>query len=294
MLVSRRSRSLLWAVLLLAPAGCQRPAPPAPAPAETLKTFEGRGVLLEASPDGRRARIAHEKIPGYMEAMTMEFAVRDPEGLGRSKPGTILAFRVCITDREGWIDHVRPVGETALPAAAQMASRPRRDQIDLPHCRLVDQFGKPYAFGEERGTVIALSFIFTRCPYPEFCPRLSRAFSAVQDELSRSNPDEPWRLLSVTIDPAYDTPSRLAEYAAQYQADPRHWLFLTGDPAEVQKLASAAGLSIAENGALPEHTLRTLLVNQAGRVVKTWDGNEWSPQELAGEMRRVLAPPPKP
>jgi protein SCO1/2 len=155
----------------------------------------------------------------------------------------------------------------------------------LPDLALVAESGHAFRLGDAlRGKTTALTFLFTRCPLPDYCPRLASHFAAVQRELAARAPDAAWQLLSVTIDPAYDTPERLAAYAAQHGADATRWTFATGEVAALSELAACFGLTVSGEGAALSHNLRTAIVDADGRVQKVFPGNAWSPAELAAAL----------
>jgi protein SCO1/2 len=139
---------------------------------------------------------------------------------------------------------------------------------------------------------VGITFIFTRCPLPDFCPRMTTHFAEVRKELASALPAEKWRLLSVSIDPAYDTPGRLHDYAGRYGPERDGWIFATGAEDSIRALTSAAGLSVGGEAPMLNHNLRTLVLEPSGKVARVFPGNEWTPAELTAEIRRALATPP--
>jgi protein SCO1/2 len=265
--------------------------------APQITTYEAHGVLRNASKDRRKAVIAHEAIPGYMEPMTMEFEVRDsslPEGL---EPGDQVAFRLSITETNGWIDHVRKIGRS--PNSASPEQTPARSVVatlpvgaPLPDCALVDQRGQTFRLGDFKGQALAFTFIFTRCPLPNFCPLMNRNLAAAQRELSAAGASANWHLLSISFDPEYDTPERLAEYARPNGVDSGHWTFATGAPEDLRELGRVFGLEVVSNGAQIDHTLRTVVVDATGHVQRIFVGNGWKVAELIDEMQRAMTVKP--
>lgn len=255
---------------------------------EGVTTYEVRGVLHEKDAAGRKAVIAHETIAGYMEAMTMEFAVRDPAELAAVAPGDEIGFRLSVTASESWIDRVRPTGKKS-PVTRRAAADVFAPRTAPPDVKLIAADGKAIALADFRGRAVAITFIFTRCPLPDFCPRMSGHFAEAQRLLAAG---DKWHLLSITIDPEYDTPERLAAYAQRYEADPARWTFATGEPAEIARLSEFFGVKIAQPGELPDHNLRTAVIDPAGRVRKVFVGNEWNPGELVEELKRAIAAEP--
>jgi len=259
---------------------------------EATSTYQGRGLLREVSADGRKAVIEHDAITGYMEAMTMEFDVADAESMEALQTGDVIAFRVCVTDTRSWVDQVRKIGHAKTKADLDAPADSIQIGAMLPDCTLVDTNGKTFHLSDFKGSVLAFTFIFTRCPLPDFCPMMNRNFAAVQRELSADNTNNNWQLLSITFDPEYDTPARLSDYARSYGGENRHWKFATGRTDDIRKLVSLFDLSVVRNGGQIEHTLRTVVVDAADRVRKVFVGNEWKTAELIDEMRSAMAAQP--
>jgi protein SCO1/2 len=147
---------------------------------------------------------------------------------------------------------------------------------------LVDQDGAPLPLSDLRGTAVALTFIFTRCPLPDYCPRMSHHFAELEKRLAA----EPalhaaTNLLSVSFDTEHDTPEVLTAYARRYAEPPfRHWRFATGDPDEVRRLADFSGLDYQKDGESFVHNLRTVVIDPQGRVAEVLRGNDWQPEDL--------------
>jgi protein SCO1/2 len=168
----------------------------------------------------------------------------------------------------------------AEPPAAQLLAGDR-----LPDPQFVDAHGKPWRWSDFRGKPVAFTFIFTRCPMPDFCIRMTRHFREADLALQKAPIAGGWQLVSLTIDPAYDKPEVLAAYAAAQQAGATHWTFATGEAAEIAKLAGPLGAGRV--GEMPTHNLRTVVVGPDGRIRRIFPGNEWKPEELVEEMRRA-------
>lgn len=296
-IMRRLASSLCLTALMSMLANCDRSPSArnvgAPAPEKAIH-FQVRGILHRFTPDRRRAVIAHDEIAGYMKAMTMEFDLGDPGEASDLQPGDILTFRLSVTDTKSWIDQIRKTGRTELPAsraATEAAGSPASIRT-LPDTALIDQRGQRFNLNDLRGRAIAITFMFTRCPLPNFCPLMSRNFEIVQRQLAAAAPAERWRLLSITIDPEHDTPDILAKYAANYAANPQQWLFATGAEADIRQLGSVFGLEFASGGGQINHNLRTVVVDPAGGIQRVFDGNDWQPAELVTEMRRVITNAP--
>lgn len=265
--------------------------------------LSGRVVSVEAGVS--RVNVAHEDIPGFMPAMTMAFAVRPPDLLGELRPGDSIRATLVVTDTESWLEALQVVGheDPPLPPAAGTASDgeapggepPLREPHagdTVPDVALVNQDERRIRIGDFRGRALAITFIFTRCPLPEFCPRMSGHFA----EAARTLASEPGlrsrtHLLSVSFDPAYDTPAVLLEYGARWAPSGfAHWDFAGGEEAEVRRLARALGLFYErddEGGFV--HNLRTVVVDPEGRVSRVFTGNEWRADELVAALRAAAS-----
>jgi protein SCO1/2 len=265
-------------------AACDPTPPRAPVATEQTATYEVRGVVGKIDAERRSAVIAHEEIPGYMDAMAMEFSAPDAKDFAALEPGAAVSFRLSVTDRRSWIDRVQKIAAATVNAPEMPAPAGLAIGAKIPDQTLLAQDGRQFRLSDLKGRALAITFIFTRCPLPDYCPRMNEQFAIAQRALAGAS----CHLLSVTIDPAYDTPERLAAYAARFQADSTRWTFATGEADEIAKLANAFGLQTMREGAELNHTLRTVVVDPAGRVQTIFPGNEWKPEELIGAMRRAM------
>jgi protein SCO1/2 len=269
--------------------------------AQKVRSYQVRGVVREIRPDRRSALIRHEAIPGYMAAMTMPFEVRDPQVLAEVGPGDAVSFRLHVTETDGWIDELKVVerGEPEDPKPKIDPIRPVREVDELhvgdvmPDYRFVTERRRPITLSQYRGQALGFTFIYTRCPYPTFCPRQSRQFADASRALAaRPGGATNWHLLSISFDPGYDTPSVLRRYSRPYEPDPERWNFVTGDITDIDAITEQFGLMFARDGEGFSHNVRTVVVNAAGRIQRIFVGNEWTVDEFVAEMVRAAQPPP--
>jgi protein SCO1/2 len=189
----------------------------------------------------------------------------------------------------------RPAGEARDAAIARPADKAttrtgvrRLKKGDaLPEFALTNDAGRPFTSADLRGHVTVVTFMFTRCPVPEFCPLMAKRFQQLQRNLEAEPSLRHVRLLGITLDPAFDRPEVLHAYAAAMGADPARWQFLTGTPEEVARLTSAFSIHVERNGALLDHTLATALIDADGRITDFWRGNGWTTAEVTDALRRV-------
>lgn len=258
------------------------------------RRYELRGQVLSVRPERREIVIRHEEIPGFMPAMTMPFPVKDEALLEGRMPGDRVEATLVVTDENAWIERLAKVGFAPLPADEAEAAEPGAlaPGTVVPDAAFVDQDGKARHLADWRGHALALTFIFTRCPLPEFCPAVDRSFAKLQavvkaDELLRSKA----RLLTVSFDPEHDTPAVLRRHATRLGADPLLWLYVTGEVTTVDAFGRSFGLSVDRSTEAEglTHNLRTAVVDPQGRLSRIWRGSDWAPEEVAGELRKVLA-----
>jgi protein SCO1/2 len=232
-----------------------------------------------------------------MAGMTMPFKVKDPVEVSGLQPGDRITFRLSVTETDAWIDEIKKTGERATISKSPSTGPTNVAQelepgSPLPDCVLTNQSGQPFHPGEFKGSALAFTFFYTRCPLPTFCPLMNRNLAAVQEALQSNVTRTNWQLLSISFDPEFDTPAHLADFARLYQSDPRHWNFATSGPEEIHQLGGGFGLRFwHENGAI-YHNLRTVVVDASGRVQKIFTDNEWPPGELIAEMKKAMAAKP--
>ena len=254
-----------------------------------VRTFRGRGVIEKVEVEKGEVVVRHEAIAGYMDAMTMPFHVGDAMALRKLRAGDAITFRLNVGAHEGWIDEIK-VGQSAVSPPAAASTVPDLTPIQpgqpFPSASLMDERGKSLDLSSYRGQALAITFIFTRCPYPTFCPLMTENFGAVQKALaSDAAGPKNWQLLSITLDPEHDTPAALLNYAALHKADPAHWRFATGKLRDITTLALRCGLSFwDENGGI-QHNLRTIVIDAKGIVRQVFTDNAWKPEELASALQ---------
>lgn len=297
-------REVPWLVLLAVLAvSCQRSDDAGPSagsaanPGTNRQVFQVKGVVQAVRPARKEVEIRHEAVPGYMPAMTMPFDVRDTNELAGLEPGQPVSFRLIVTDTEGWIDQIRKL---APPTNAPPTTGPFRLVRDveplqpgdaLPEYHFINQLGQPISTKQFTGQVLAITFLFTRCPYPNFCPRMANNFEAAQQKLlALANGPTNWQLLTISFDPEFDKPAVLKAYADAHHYKPGHSTFATGELIDITAIAEQFGLAFwhDETGGI-SHNLRTVVIDAAGRVRKVFEGNNWTSDELVQEMVKGAA-----
>jgi protein SCO1/2 len=279
--------------LALALPACHRSDPPD----RSVRHYEVRGIVRGFAPDRSTIHVEHEAIPGLMPSMTMPFSVKDQRDIAEVKIGNGISFRMTITDKDLFIDQIKeiPASEVhvAEPAPIRSASpavsaRLREGDI-IPPFTLTNQDGARVTLDTFRGQPFVLTFIFTRCPVPKFCPLISHNFSELQEAIKAdAGAAGKTRLLSITLDPKFDTPEILKSYAQEQKADPQIWTFATGEPPEIEKLTQSFAVFVQPEAGTISHGLATALIDPEGHVVSIWRGNAWKPSEVIDDLRRQV------
>jgi len=234
--------------------------------------------------------VSHEPVAGFMDAMVMPFELRDPSEMTELVAGDRIAFR--ITSRKGQtrIDRLRLL--SAVPpgggAGVDGSTAAVRVGEAVPDFSLTSHHGGQVSLSSLRGKVVAIAFIYTRCPLPDYCPRMMTNFMAVKQRFAgRLNREVV--LLTVTFDPQYDTAETLRQYARRYSAEAEGWHFLTGTKTEVARVCEQFGVEFWPEEGLITHTLRTAVVDRDGRLAATLEGKDYSGKQLADLLENVLA-----
>lgn len=259
-----------------------------------------RGLVRVVRPAEGTLMIEHEDVPGYMPSMTMPFSVREPEDLEGVNAGDAIAFEFVVSGFESWIRAIRPIEASTLklpePREAPVPTNPQaprlREGDRMPSFELVDQRSRRIDRQTFEGKAVILTFIFTRCPVPDFCPLMASRFEELEKEIKKDpGRAEKVRLLSISFDPEHDTPEVLARYAAEHTRDGDFWRFATGSPEEVAKLTHAFSVYTQAEGGTINHGLCTALAGPDGTIRKLWRGNGWKPGEVLEELADCLDSP---
>ncbi|MEI7535413.1 MAG: copper-binding protein [Verrucomicrobiae bacterium] len=275
---------------LLLALGCKRETSAPPISAATNQTYTVRGVVQEIAPDFHHATIKHEKIPGYMASMTMDFSVKNTNELNHISAGDEIIFTLVVTADDDWIEKVQRTGQSAVPTPAP-TWRVVESELNvgdaLPDYSFTSENGQPVRFSDFRGGAVAFTFFFTSCPLPEFCPRMNKNFLEARKILTAdTNAPANWQLLSISFDSSFDTPEILAGYGKFYRGENTdRWLFAVADTNTLASLAPKVDLNFwRENGSI-SHNLRTVVLDGGGKIFKQFDGNDWTPEQLANAIR---------
>jgi len=264
-------------------------------PKADQRTFPMQGQIQSIDPAKKSAVIKHEDIKGFMPGMTMAFKA-GPDVLGGTRPGDLVTGTLVVGEVEVYLSKLAVTGHRALDEAAPLpadGSAIIQPGDSVRDAVLVDQDGQMRRFSGWRGHRLALTFVYTRCPLPQFCPLMNQHFRTVQAALARTPALADVRLLTMSLDPGYDTPQVLKPYALGAGADPARWTFLTAEPGAATDFMAQFGVINEPNPSNPAditHNLRTAIIGADGRLATVHTGNRWTPDELVADLTATPAP----
>jgi protein SCO1 len=261
--------------------GC-RQAPP---------TREYRVVGQILGVDRREARVTlrHEDIEGFMPAMTMPYRVKDPGLLDGRKAGELVEATLEVQGTDARITRLRVTGVAPVPTTAPVPTSLAPGDA-MPDATFVDQDERAVRLHDLRGRPLVISFLYTRCPLPDFCPAIESRLAALQQRIKNDPGLAGTGIVAVTIDPEYDTPAVLKAHAAERGADTAIWRFVTGPQADVDAFGRQFGVSVTRGSGSPneiEHNLRTVVVSREGRIVHIEAGAAWRVEDLVESLHRA-------
>jgi protein SCO1 len=274
--------------------------------------YDVAGLLLKVDPERRIMVVSCKEIPGYMEAMAMPFSVHDAKLLEGLEPGMIVEFSLIVDKDLSFAEniHVRPFESLELdpaearrfklmeksmagssPGTSNKNSTAATDVLHIgqivPDFVLTDQNRQRVSLSQFKDKVVAVTFIYTRCPLPNYCVRLSNNLGLLQRRF-KSRMGEDLILLTIMIDPVHDQPEGLANYAHTWKADGRTWRFLTGPLADIQQLCRKFDMDFYPDEALLVHSFHTVVIDRHGRLAANLEGNDFSAQQLGDLVETVM------
>jgi protein SCO1/2 len=282
---------LLLAVFVVVPVACKK----ASAPQDQAKRYHLVGKVISIDQQQSSVMIDGQEIPGFMAAMAMPYPVHDAKTLSSLGPGDEITADVVVTGDGAYLENIvvtkKGTGSTAQPPG--MSHQPQPGER-VPDFALVNQDGRKIALNSFQGKVLLVTFIYTRCPFPDFCPLVSKNFSQIYATL-RGNPalESKVRLLSASFDPEHDTPAVLKHYAATFSqttgGDPfDRWEFATVPAKELPKVADFFGLYYKSSADQIVHSMSTTVISPSGTVFKWYPDNDWKPADLIEDATQAL------
>jgi protein SCO1 len=259
------------------------------------RVFAAKGVVEELKPDDQTVVLKHEAISNYMNAMTMPFKVKTLKELAALRAGDEISFQLHVTETESWVDQFVRIGTVPLeenkpPVQQTPKAQAVRARNPLWDYKFTNELGQAVSLSDFRGQALAITFFYTRCPLPEYCPRLSKNFQEASQKLA-ALPRAPtnWHFISFSFDTEFDTPTMLKAYGESYQSDPAHWSFLTGPPDKIAELAQQSDVKYESAGGLINHNFRTLIIDAAGHLQMVFPTSGDLSDQIVTEILKAVA-----
>jgi protein SCO1/2 len=289
--VNNPTRRTFLIALILAGAflfsSCHR----SPAPAAKRYPFAGRVVSIDSQ--FQSALIDGDAIPGFMDAMAMPYKVKPDSTLNQLHPGDSVSAEVVVLQPKSddaapdyWLENVKVIAHVdPAPAAAATSLHMPAPGEDVPDFSFTNQAGKRISLKQYRGKVLLVTFIYTRCPFPDFCPRMSSNFAEIYKQLGTNPALANTHLLSISFDPDHDTPKVLHDYgfSVAHTHDPAlfsRWEFAAPTPADLPRIADFFALTVKPEGGLITHNLSTAVIGPDGKIAKWYHGSDWQVSDL--------------
>ncbi len=288
----------LFALLAFSPA-CNRgkSQPQSTAASSSAKRYALKGKVMSVDKNAGMANIDNEPIAGFMDPMVMPYSFKPPAQINQLQAGDSISADVVVDSGQYWLENVKVTGHSLPPADKPTSTlHIPAPGDDVPDFKLVNQSGKQISLHQYRGQTLLLTLIYTRCPFPDFCPRVSHEFSAI-DQQVRADPARYGKthLLSISFDPAHDTPKVLRAYgfSCAGSKDPAlftHWEFSAIPQAELPAFADYFALTYKEEGGLITHSLSTAVISPDGKIFKWYHGADWQASDLLQDIAAAAHP----
>ena len=282
----------MFSVCLVLAGACDK------AKAPDRRSFTLQGQVQSLDHPRKLVVVKHEEIKGFMPAMTMPYEVQDAKALDGLAPGDLINATLVVVSNGAYLTTIKKVGTAPLEKPADTPNPTASSGFELvkpgeavPDGKFLDQDGKKRVFSAFKGSPVVMTFIYTSCPLPTFCPLMDRHFVTLQKTLQEDPALKRVRLVTVSFDPITDTPAVLRQHAKTLDADLTRWTFLTGDRDDIDQFASRFGVSISRSLDDPlniTHNLRTAIIDADGRLVKVYTGNEWSPDQILADLKPIV------
>lgn len=274
----KKSLLLLNFVVALLLLGCQSaPAKHYPVQAEVISVDAPRGLIV----------VKHGEIPGLMPAMTMQYEVADPKQIVNLQPGDKITADLVVSENKGQLEKITLVSKGNGKASDGTSQHIPEKGEQVPDFALVNQNSKTIHLHDFLGKALLVTFIYTRCPLPDFCPRMNENFRQIQTLLLATPGSQTHTaFLSISFDPEHDTPAVLRHYASIYNKPPKgkrsfDWQFAVPAAKDLPEIAHFFGLATQPENAQIVHSLSTTLIRPDGKVQEWYEGNDWKPSDIA-------------
>ncbi len=292
--VSTPARAFIVVILLCGNGACVGSASAQSTNAE--RVFAGQGVVENLGLDGDTLTVKHEAISDFMPSMTMPFRVETAKELTGLKRGDEVSFHLHVTATDSYLSQLTKIGTADLSTRGKVGTpseSPARPMSGNPllDYKFTNELGHAVSLHDFLGQALAVTFFYTRCPLPQFCPRLSKNFQQAEKILSTmAGAPTNWHLISVSFDPGNDTAETLKQYGESYGYNPKHWSFLTGPADKIAELARASGVEYEADGATINHNFRTLIIDPSGNLQTVFPVSGDLSDQIVAEILKATKP----
>jgi len=280
----------LLAIFSLTAACNSKPSPP--------QQYQFSGRIVSIDTQSSSAIIDGEEVKGFMPAMAMSYKFKVAGDLKQFQPGDVISADLFVQkngeQQDYWLENAKLVNRPAMPPAKPTGAMhiPEAGE-QVPDFHLVNQDDKNISFDRYRAKVLLITFIYTRCPFPDFCPRITQKFKEVNRQLDADKALGPeTHLISISFDPEHDTPKVLRAYGMKATgtkpAEFAHWEFATANAKDLSKLAEFFGLTIQPDSGLITHSLSTAVIGPDGKIFKWYHGSDWEPATLVQDAAEAI------
>ncbi len=259
---------------------------------EVGRRFDLVGIVVSEDARGQTLTIEHETVADYMTAMTMPFNVPEAWVFDSAEPGAAVRATLVVRGADSWLENIVITTPAPRGAASEAVIRTAKRGELVPVIEVINQDDERFGLDTYRGRYFAFTFIYTRCPLPDFCPQMSENFRSLFATVEAdSERFLDLQLLSLSIDPQFDTAEVLRLYGERYleaaaPAGFERWQFASSTPAALKELGEFTGLRFMPDAGQLLHSLRTVLVDPEGAVVRVFVGNEWGPEDLLAVLEQ--------
>ncbi len=260
------------------------------------KRYPFKGKVVSIDKNSATANIDNEPIAGFMDPMVMPYTFKPPAQIDQLQPGDTITADVVVEPEKYWLENVKVISHSKAPAGIPTATLHIPSSGDeVPDFQLINQNGRRISLHSYRGQTLLLTLIYTRCPFPDFCPRVSHEFASidrqVQSDAARYGKTH---LLSISFDPVHDTPKVLRAYGfscagSKNPALFKHWEFSAIPQAELPEFANYFALTYKEEGGLITHSLSTAVIAPNGKIFKWYHGADWQASDLLQDIAAAHA-----
>ena len=270
--------------------------------AQQPRRYAMSGMVLTVESSRKTFVVSHDAVPGVMAAMTMPFQVRKATELAGLTPGAIVTFTMVLEKQSAYAEKISVVRyesaeqdpltarrlELVKKTIGSSLARPLAIGEGVPDFTLTNQARTRVSLSGLRGKVVVINFVYTSCVLPQFCFRTANHFGVIQKRF-KARAGRDLMFLTVTFDPARDTPEKLSEYASQWEADPKVWHFLSGGEHEIQRVCDLFGVDFFPDEGLVSHSVHTAIISRTGQLVANIEGNQYTAAQLGDLVETALA-----